>query len=41
MNFNTYIIDGMIAAISLIGFLASIISTSYFIKNEKNGLPNK
>ena len=43
MNVNTFmnIIDGMITGISLIGFPANIISISYFIKSEKNGLPNK
>ena len=43
MNFNTFerIADGTTATFSLIGFLANIISISYFIKSEKNGLPNK
>ena len=43
MNFNTFerIADGTTATLSLIGFLANIISISYFIKSEKNGLANK
>ena len=43
MNFNTFqrISDGTTATFSAIGFLANIISISYFIKSQKNGLANK
>ena len=43
MTFNTSAIiwDGVFVSISLIGLIANIMSISYFIKNEKNGLANK
>ena len=43
MDFNTFqrIADGTTATFSAIGLIANIISISYFIKSEKNGLPNK
>ena len=43
MTFNTSAIiwNGVFVAISLIDFIANIMSISYFIKNEKNGLANK
>ena len=33
--------NGVLLTISLIGFIANIMSISYFIKNEKHGLVNK
>ena len=43
MDFNAFkrIADGTTVTLSLIGFFANIMSISYFIKSEKNGLPNK
>ena len=43
MNFMTVarILAIMIATFTIVGFIANIISISYFIKSEKKGLPNK
>ena len=40
-NISAIIWNGVFVVISLIGFIANIMSVGYFIKSEKNGLPNK